>query len=124
MIFYSQLAEEEQRFDFDAVVAAICEKLIRRHPHVFADANLLSDAQIKANWENEKAKERQAKNQQENLSILADIPKSLPALSQATSCNLSSSTARKVSWVQLRLFVLHCAVTYAFGLWEAIARKL
>ena len=92
VIFYSQLGEEEKLFAFDDVVEAVCEKLIRRHPHVFSDASLTTDADIKANWENEKAKERQQKhsttkhskdNQQANLSILADIPKNLPALSQA-----------------------------------------
>lgn len=83
VIFYSQLGQEQQLFDFDSVVESICEKLIRRHPHVFSDASLTTDAQIKTNWENEKAKERQIKNQQEHLSILADIPKNLPALSQA-----------------------------------------
>lgn len=83
VIFYSQLGQEQKRFDFDSVVAAICEKLIRRHPHVFGDKTLSTDAEIKANWENEKAKERQSKNLNEKISILADIPKSLPALSQA-----------------------------------------
>ncbi len=65
------------------MVAAICEKLIRRHPHVFANDQLKTDAEIKANWENEKAKERQSKNNTKDISILADIPKNLPALSQA-----------------------------------------
>lgn len=83
VIFYSQLGQEQQLFDFDSVVVAICEKLIRRHPHVFSDADLSTDAQIKANWENEKAKERQTRNKQEDISILSDIPKNLPALSQA-----------------------------------------
>ena len=83
VIFYSQLGQEQQLFDFDSVVQAICEKLIRRHPHVFSDANLTTDAVIKANWENEKAQERQQKTNNDNLSILADIPKNLPALSQA-----------------------------------------
>ena len=101
VVFYSQLGEEEKRFDFDSVVGAICEKLIRRHPHVFAGADfaganfagtdLTYDEAINSNWENEKAKERQQKHQQSdagmsdqaNLSILADIPKNLPALSQA-----------------------------------------
>jgi len=88
VIFYSQLGQEQALFDFDSVVESICEKLIRRHPHVFSDADLRSDAQIKANWENEKAKERQQKQDQSKretkaLSILADIPKNLPALSQA-----------------------------------------
>ncbi len=89
VVFYSQLGQEQQYFDFDSVIAAICEKLIRRHPHVFADADLSTDAQIKANWENEKALERQKKLVESsskiktNLSVLADIPKNLPALSQA-----------------------------------------
>jgi ATP diphosphatase len=83
VIFYSQLGQEQKHFDFDSVVAAICEKLIRRHPHVFGDKNLSSDAEIKANWENEKSQERLAKNNDEALSVLADIPKNLPALSQA-----------------------------------------
>jgi len=92
VIFYSQLGQEQQLFDFDKVVTAICEKLIRRHPHVFADSTLTTDAEIKANWENEKAKERAEKTIQENktqlnntasISVLADIPKNLPALSQA-----------------------------------------
>jgi len=83
VIFYSQLGQEKESFDFDSVVAAICEKLIRRHPHVFSDMALTTDAEIKANWESEKAKERQSKNNDENISVLADIPKSLPALSQA-----------------------------------------
>lgn len=83
VIFYSQLGQEQQLFDFDSVVAAICEKLIRRHPHVFSDKKLSTDAEIKANWENEKAKEREQKSQAEFVSMLADIPKNLPALSQA-----------------------------------------
>jgi ATP diphosphatase len=83
VVFYSQLGSEEKSFDFDSVVAAICEKLIRRHPHVFANSNFASDGEIKANWENEKVKERQQKNNDQMLSILADIPRNLPALSQA-----------------------------------------
>lgn len=83
VIFYAQLGKEEQLFDFESIVEAICEKLIRRHPHVFADIELLDDDAIKANWENEKAKERQQKDNDQQLSMLADIPNALPALSQA-----------------------------------------
>lgn len=83
VVFYSQLGEEEKRFDFDSVIAAVCEKLIRRHPHVFSAQSFSNDAQIKANWENEKSKERSDKHEKQDLSILADIPKNLPALSQA-----------------------------------------
>lgn len=88
VVFYSQLGEEEKRFDFDSVIAAVCEKLIRRHPHVFSDQELKGDAAIKANWENEKIKERALKHEDSSekeapISILAGIPKNLPALSQA-----------------------------------------
>jgi len=87
VIFYSHLAQEQKLFDLDDVIGAICEKLIRRHPHVFNNKLLTNDLEIKANWENEKIKERQLKaqliDQNAPVSILADIPKSLPALSQA-----------------------------------------
>lgn len=85
VVFYSRLGEEEQRFNFADVVSSICEKLIRRHPHVFADLALISEQEIKANWENEKAKERaqKANLKHDQISILDDIPKALPALSQA-----------------------------------------
>ena len=81
VVFYSQLAKEEARFTMDDVIAAMCEKLIRRHPHVFGGAEFDDEAAVKANWENEKHKERQ-----QNLkatSILDDIPNALPALSRA-----------------------------------------
>ena len=90
VVFYSQLGAEEKQFDFDSVISAICEKMIRRHPHVFADEQLKTDVEIKANWENEKAKERQLKSdgiitnkKKDKISVLADVPKNLPALSQA-----------------------------------------
>jgi nucleoside triphosphate diphosphatase len=83
VIFYSQLAQEQQLFTLDTVLEQICEKLIRRHPHVFADAKLTNDAEIKANWEREKANERLARSEQASVSLLADIPNYLPALSQA-----------------------------------------
>lgn len=92
VIFYSHLGQELKEFDFDDVVATICEKLIRRHPHVFdkkqfTQQNFNAENEIKANWENEKIKERQRKaalnGRGKNISILADIPMNLPALSQA-----------------------------------------
>jgi ATP diphosphatase len=87
VIFYSQLGQEQELFDFDKVVVAICEKLIRRHPHVFSGKSLTTEDEVKSNWENEKVKERIAKHVKETntsrISVLADIPKNLPALSQA-----------------------------------------
>ncbi|MCG7584877.1 nucleoside triphosphate pyrophosphohydrolase [Photobacterium sp. OFAV2-7] len=81
VIFYSQLGKEQGLFDFDEVVTGINDKLIRRHPHVFGETEFADDEAINANWEAEKAKERAAKG--EDASILANIPKALPALTRA-----------------------------------------
>jgi ATP diphosphatase len=58
VIFYSQMAKEQQLFCFDDVVETVNEKLVRRHPHVFGDQLFTNDAEINANWEAEKAKEK------------------------------------------------------------------
>ncbi|MCG3813725.1 nucleoside triphosphate pyrophosphohydrolase [Photobacterium damselae] len=81
VVFYSQMAKEQDLFDFDEVVVGICEKLTRRHPHVFANKQFASEADVKANWEAEKAKERADKAV--DNSILANVPLAMPALTRA-----------------------------------------
>ena len=92
VVYYSQLAREEGRFDFANVVDAITTKLVRRHPHVFPDGDLygapdmarLEEAAIKQRWEEIKAEERAEKAAApEQLSLLDDVPGTLPALSRA-----------------------------------------
>lgn len=92
VVYYSQLAQEEGRFEFAAVVDGIARKLIRRHPHVFVDGDLygapdaarLEEAAVKQRWEELKAEERAAKAAvPEQLSLLDDVPQALPALSRA-----------------------------------------
>lgn len=92
VVYYSQLAREEGRFDFSAVVDGITRKLIRRHPHVFPDGDLygapdmpkLSEAAVKQRWEEIKAEERAEKAAEpQQLSLLVDVPNALPALSRA-----------------------------------------
>ncbi|WP_413285188.1 nucleoside triphosphate pyrophosphohydrolase [Vibrio sp. MA40-2] len=82
VIFYSQLAKEQQLFEFNDVVETVNEKLIRRHPHVFSDLTLDSEQEINSNWEQEKAKEK-AKLGKVEQSVLDSVPNSLPALSKA-----------------------------------------
>jgi tetrapyrrole methylase family protein/MazG family protein/ATP diphosphatase len=79
VVFHAQMAREQGAFDFDAVATAICEKMERRHPHVFGDATIeTAEAQTVA-WEEQKRRERAAKN----ASVLADVPVGLPALTRA-----------------------------------------
>lgn len=63
VIFYSQLAKEQELFDFSDVVETVNEKLTRRHPHVFSDVEFESDEEINANWEAEKSKRKSPSRQ-------------------------------------------------------------
>ena len=92
VVYYSQLAREEGRFEFSQVVDGITRKLLRRHPHVFADGDLygapdaakLDETAVKQRWEEIKAEERAEKAAApEQLSLLDDVPQALPALSRA-----------------------------------------
>jgi ATP diphosphatase len=91
VVFYAQLAQEQGLFNFQDVVSTISEKLIRRHPHVFADQEFADTAAVNANWEAEKAKERQEKDAQAT-SVLDDIPQNLPALMRANKIQKRCAT--------------------------------
>lgn len=79
---HTQIAAEEGEFRMPDVTAGIAGKLIRRHPHVFGDAQVKDRAEILRNWEAIKRQER-ADNGGEAGSLLDGIPKALPALAQA-----------------------------------------
>ena len=92
VVYYSQLAREEGRFEFAGVVDSITRKLVRRHPHVFPTGDLyapldvprLSEEQVKQRWEEIKAEERAEQSAApEQLSLLDDVPAALPALSRS-----------------------------------------
>ncbi len=78
VVFHARMAEERGAFDFADVVDAICEKMIRRHPHVFGDATVRTAAEQTAAWENHKAMERGADG-----SALDGLATTLPALTRA-----------------------------------------
>ena len=101
VVYYSQLGQELQMFDFSTVVHSITEKLVRRHPHVFADGQLyaatqtsaVNSEQVKQRWEEIKQQERaeQAESEQA-VSVLADIPLNMPALSRALKIQKRASS--------------------------------
>lgn len=87
IVFYTQLTQEEGLFNFDDVAAAISEKLIARHPHIFGNTTIRNAQEQTEAWESFKAEERKQKaTQQENqhTSILDNIPLALPALLRAS----------------------------------------
>ncbi len=83
VVFHAQIAEEAGHFTFEDVVSAVCEKMIRRHPHVFAGSDV-ADAEVQHQaWEREKALERQQKQSEGETSTLAGVALALPALLRA-----------------------------------------
>ncbi|GGJ90695.1 nucleoside triphosphate pyrophosphohydrolase [Pseudomonas matsuisoli] len=101
VVYYSQLGREDGRFDFATVVNEITRKLVRRHPHVFPDGDLygaldlprLDQAAIKQRWEAIKAEERAEKAAApEQLSLLDDVPATLPAVSRAAKLQKRAAT--------------------------------
>ena len=84
VVFYGQIATEEGRFDFQDIVTAICDKLERRHPHVFGDQHIADAAAQTRAWEQHKKHERRQKSTDETYaSVLQDIPVNLPAITRA-----------------------------------------
>jgi tetrapyrrole methylase family protein/MazG family protein/ATP diphosphatase len=85
VVFHARMAQEQDAFDFDDVAAAINDKMIRRHPHVFAEETYASLAHQKEGWEQLKAAERAGKSggQDRPASLLDDVPMGLPALTRA-----------------------------------------
>ena len=80
-VFHAQMAQEQGEFDFADVAQAICDKMLRRHPHVFGQADGRTSAEQTDAWEVIKAGERAAKGKA--ASLLDDIPASLPAMTRA-----------------------------------------
>lgn len=92
IVFYAQLAKEQGDFDFEDIAQAISDKLIRRHPHVFdvsgvteltTQNKLRTQDELNNQWEQIKAQEQAAKNQELDISVLANIPQGMTPLLRA-----------------------------------------
>lgn len=81
LVFYSKIASEKKYFDIADVLEFLCEKLIRRHPHIYADTKADTEEIVKENWEKIKLKEKGKKGK--HKTVLQGVPKSLPALVKA-----------------------------------------
>jgi ATP diphosphatase len=92
VVFHSRMAEEDGKFAFADVVCAISEKMVRRHPHVFADSTI-ADAQAQTrDWELHKRREREAKATHEDSSALAGIARGLPEWQRALKLQKRAAT--------------------------------
>jgi len=90
ILFLAQISAESDLFSLSDVMDGINEKMIRRHPHVFGDKKVNSVQEVKDNWQKIKEKERSNKN--EDDSLFASIPLSLPALKRAQKITSIAST--------------------------------
>jgi XTP/dITP diphosphohydrolase len=76
LVFYSKIGSEQNAFDVEGVLDAVCEKLIHRHPHIYGNIEVQDEEEVKANWEKLKLKEGKK-------SVLEGVPVSMPALLKA-----------------------------------------
>jgi len=80
IVFHAEMAREAGRFTIEDVVRGINEKMVRRHPHVFADAKVKDSEEVLTNWARIKQEERKHK---EDNSIVSGVPRAMPALLRA-----------------------------------------
>lgn len=76
IVFYARIGKEQGRFDIGSVTDQICEKLIRRHPHIYGETKVDGEEDVKRNWESIKMSEGKK-------SVLSGVPDSLPAMIKA-----------------------------------------
>lgn len=77
IVFYAKIGAEKEAFDIASVIDSLCEKLIRRHPHIYGDVEVNDEEAVKRNWEKIKLSEKG------NKTVLGGVPRSLPALIKA-----------------------------------------
>jgi XTP/dITP diphosphohydrolase len=112
VVLHAQIAAEEQRFDLEAIARSISAKLIRRHPHVFADAVAADSAAVRASWEAIKAAEKSQTPSASPLSDrLAGKVRGQPALSGAMTISKKAAAAG-FEWDEMG------------GVWEKVHEEL
>ena len=77
LVFYSKIASEKNQFDIADVLNTICDKLVRRHPHIYSDVVVKDEEDVKNNWEKIKLGEKG------HESVLSGVPESMPPLVKA-----------------------------------------
>ena len=76
LVFYARIGREQQKFTLDEMINGVCEKLIKRHPHIYGDVKVNNEEDVKRNWE-------QIKLAEGKRSVLGGVPKGLPSMVKA-----------------------------------------
>ncbi len=92
VVFHSRMAEEQGSFAFGDVVQGICDKMVSRHPHVFGTDQISDAEQQTIAWEEHKQRERAARQKNGPVSVLDNVPVSLPALTRAAKLGRRAAT--------------------------------
>lgn len=85
LVFYARIASEQKAFELEDALNQICEKLIKRHPHIYGDVKVESEEDVKRNWE-------QIKLDEGKKSVLQGVPGSLPAMIKALRLQEKTAT--------------------------------
>jgi MazG family protein len=107
VVFHSQIASERGEFHLGDVIDRVHDKMMRRHPHVFGDAELRTSEDVLRNWEDIKAAERgtpSASRPESNESLLDGIPSKLPALHEAYQMTAKASRVG-FDWARLEQII-------------------
>lgn len=86
MVFYAKIADEKGAFDIADALHEVCDKLVKRHPHIYGDVMVNDEEDVKKNWE-------QLKLQEGKKSVLSGVPQSLPAMVKAYRMQEKTSKA-------------------------------
>lgn len=100
VVFYSRLAEEDGKFDIDAVIQNVHDKLVRRHPHVFGETRAANAAEALKSWTAVKEKEKNNQAGTRNTSLLDGIAPALPSTLEAYELGLRAAEAG-FDWVNV-----------------------
>lgn len=98
VVFHAGIEQDAGRFTVDDVCDGVCKKLIRRHPHVFADVKVSGTDEVLDNWEEIKKQER---GQSDNASVLDSVARSLPALWRADKLLKKAGGFGSDRWTEL-----------------------
>lgn len=100
IVFLARIAEEQGDFTIADAIDGVASKLVRRHPHVFSDADKLSQAeQVRGRWEEHKAAERAGSDETKKRTLLSGVPITLPALLRAYEYSSRAATVG-FDWVK------------------------